>query len=43
MVDKKISMDIDVDQDIIRKYNKHSNRDYKSDPYYIKLVELHGY
>jgi len=43
IVDHKITLDIDVDQDILRKYNKHCIRDYKSDPYYIKLVELHGY
>ncbi|CAD8208793.1 unnamed protein product [Paramecium pentaurelia] len=43
IVNNKITVDIDVDQDILRKYNKHCIRDYKSDPYYIKLVELHGY
>ncbi|CAD8121436.1 unnamed protein product [Paramecium sonneborni] len=36
-------IDYDVDQDIIRKHTKHLQRDYRIDPYYIKLVELHGY
>ncbi|CAD8123231.1 unnamed protein product [Paramecium sonneborni] len=36
-------IEYDVDQDIIRKHTKHSRRDYKIDPYYIKLIDLHGY
>ncbi|CAK82706.1 unnamed protein product (macronuclear) [Paramecium tetraurelia] len=34
---------LDVDQDIIRKHEKHSQRNYRTDPYYVKLVELHGH
>lgn len=33
----------DFDDALIRKYNKHAKRDYKTDPYYVKLVDLHGY
>ncbi|CAD8209125.1 unnamed protein product [Paramecium pentaurelia] len=43
IVEQKPIIDIDIDQDILRKYNKHYIRNYNIDPYYIKLVELHGY
>ncbi|CAD8125822.1 unnamed protein product [Paramecium sonneborni] len=43
LLNLKTTIDIDVDRDILRKYNKHFIRDYKTDPYYIKLVELHGH